>query len=213
MSNASWSDTDTHWPTVLLVTGAGVVSALQFGKPSIALPALQASLGLGIGPVSWLLAAFGLVGALLGLWVGLRVDVWGARRMLLGGLATLGLLWWLALPPERRELKAAERPVRRLAFVGVGISHSAIGGVALGILLGANPLAVGALFAAAVALGISAAGRRTRRSSPATTAAATLWRAQARRCSPRSPASRRRSSATSPASRFRCRSRDDSPSK
>jgi zinc transport system permease protein len=57
--------------------------------------------------------------------------------------------------------------LRRLAFVGVGISHSAIGGVALGILLGANPLAVGALFAGAVALGIAAAGRRTRLSEDA----------------------------------------------
>jgi zinc transport system permease protein len=57
--------------------------------------------------------------------------------------------------------------LRRLAFVGVGISHSAIGGVALGILLGANPLLVGALFAGAVALGIAAAGRRTRLSEDA----------------------------------------------
>ena len=80
--------TGTNWPAVLLVTGAGVVSAFQFGKPSVALPALQASLGLGIGPVSWLLSAFALVGALLGLWIGLRVDAWGARRMLLAGLAT-----------------------------------------------------------------------------------------------------------------------------
>ena len=50
--------------------------------------------------------------------------------------------------------------LRRLAFVGVGISHSAIGGVALGIVLGVSPLATGAAFAAAVALGIAAAARR-----------------------------------------------------
>lgn len=50
--------------------------------------------------------------------------------------------------------------LRRLAFVGVGISHSAIGGVALGIVLGVSPLATGAVFAAAVALGIAAAARR-----------------------------------------------------
>ena len=35
---------------------------------------------------------------------------------LLGGLSTLGLLWWLALAPARRAVKAAERPVRRLAL-------------------------------------------------------------------------------------------------
>jgi heme a synthase len=38
---------------------------------------------------------------------------------LLGGLTTLALLAWLALPPARRELKPAERGVRRLAIVGV----------------------------------------------------------------------------------------------
>lgn len=50
--------------------------------------------------------------------------------------------------------------LRRLAFVGVGISHSAIGGVALGIVLGISPLATGAAFATLVALGIAAAARR-----------------------------------------------------
>jgi ABC-type Mn2+/Zn2+ transport system permease subunit len=50
--------------------------------------------------------------------------------------------------------------LRRLAFIGVGISHAAIGGVALGLLLGVSPLATGGLFAVAVALGIAAVGRR-----------------------------------------------------
>ena len=36
---------------------------------------------------------------------------------LAGGLTTLSLLWWLSLAPERRDLKAAERPVRRLGLV------------------------------------------------------------------------------------------------
>lgn len=45
--------------------------------------------------------------------------------------------------------------LRRLAFIGVGISHSAIGGVAIGILAGWSPLITGAVFAVAVALGIA----------------------------------------------------------
>jgi cytochrome c oxidase assembly protein subunit 15 len=40
---------------------------------------------------------------------------------LLGGLATLSLLWWLSLRPDRRELKAAERPLRRLALAGAAV--------------------------------------------------------------------------------------------
>jgi zinc transport system permease protein len=51
--------------------------------------------------------------------------------------------------------------LRRLAFIGVGISHSALGGVALGLLLGISPLLSGGAFALAVALGIALAGART----------------------------------------------------
>lgn len=42
--------------------------------------------------------------------------------------------------------------LRRMAFIGVGISHSAFGGVALGFLLGIDPLWSGIAFAVAVAL-------------------------------------------------------------
>ena len=52
--------------------------------------------------------------------------------------------------------------LRRLAFVGVGISHAAVGGVALGLLLGVPPLAAGGVFGVAVALGIATVGRRSR---------------------------------------------------
>jgi heme a synthase len=48
---------------------------------------------------------------------------------LVGGLTTLALLWWLALAPARRDVKAAERPVRRLAL-------AALAALVLQILLG-----------------------------------------------------------------------------
>jgi len=51
--------------------------------------------------------------------------------------------------------------LRRLAFIGVGISHSALGGVALGLLLGISPLWTGGGFALAVALGIALTGSRS----------------------------------------------------
>jgi zinc transport system permease protein len=50
--------------------------------------------------------------------------------------------------------------LRRFAFIGVGISHSAIGGVALGVLLGLPPLPVAAVFAVAVALAIARVSKR-----------------------------------------------------
>jgi zinc transport system permease protein len=52
--------------------------------------------------------------------------------------------------------------LRRMAFIGVGISHSAFGGVALGFLLGVDPLWTGIGFALLVALLIEWAQTHTR---------------------------------------------------
>jgi zinc transport system permease protein len=49
---------------------------------------------------------------------------------------------------------------RRLSFLGVGLSHAAFGGVALGLLLQVEPLAVAVPFTVAVALGITAVTER-----------------------------------------------------
>lgn len=52
--------------------------------------------------------------------------------------------------------------LRRMAFIGVGISHSAFGGVALGFLLGVDPLWTGIGFSVVVALLIEWAQTHTR---------------------------------------------------
>jgi zinc transport system permease protein len=52
--------------------------------------------------------------------------------------------------------------LRRMAFIGVGISHSAFGGVALGFLLGVDPLFTGVGFAVLVAVLIEWVQSRTR---------------------------------------------------
>ncbi len=68
----------------------------------------------------WLIVALLVVQALLGMWtVTLLLKPLIVTLHLLGGLTTLALLWWLAMPPARRELKAVERPLRRLAFAGL----------------------------------------------------------------------------------------------
>ena len=50
--------------------------------------------------------------------------------------------------------------LRRMAFVGVGISHAALGGVALGVLLGVDPLISALVFSIAVAWLIGATSGR-----------------------------------------------------
>jgi ABC-type Mn2+/Zn2+ transport system permease subunit len=57
--------------------------------------------------------------------------------------------------------------LRRLAFIGVGISHCAVGGVAIGLLLGVDPGLAAAVFAVAVALGMFRVGRDRRISDDA----------------------------------------------
>jgi hypothetical protein len=69
----------TRWPTVLLIVGAGVVSAFQVGKAPPAL-AVQADLGLDLAATSWLLSAFAIVGALAGIAIGVAVE--SVRRVL-----------------------------------------------------------------------------------------------------------------------------------
>jgi heme a synthase len=67
---------------------------------------------------------------LLGMWtVTLLLKPLIVTLHLAGGLTTLSLSWWLSLEPDRRELKAAERPVRRLALAAFAV-------VCLQILLG-----------------------------------------------------------------------------
>jgi len=52
--------------------------------------------------------------------------------------------------------------VRRLAFVGMGISHAAFGGVAIGLVAGIDPVISAGGFCAAVALGIGWFSRKGR---------------------------------------------------
>lgn len=51
--------------------------------------------------------------------------------------------------------------LKRIAFIGVGISHSAFAGVALGLLMGVDPLLSAAVFAVLVALLIGGITRHT----------------------------------------------------
>ncbi|HAG06642.1 MAG TPA: metal ABC transporter permease [Peptococcaceae bacterium] len=50
--------------------------------------------------------------------------------------------------------------LKRLAFVGAGISHSALGGVAIGVLLGVNPILAATAFCTLVAWAIGLVSRK-----------------------------------------------------
>lgn len=50
--------------------------------------------------------------------------------------------------------------LRRMAFVAVGVSHAALGGVAIGVILGHSPVVWAIGFSIVVALGMAALGKR-----------------------------------------------------
>ncbi len=94
----------------LLVVGLAALSVLNRRDP--AQPRV----------LPWVLLALLVVQALLGMWtVTLLLKPLIVTLHLLGGLLTLAILWWLALPPARRELKAAERGLRRFVIAGIAV--------------------------------------------------------------------------------------------
>lgn len=80
-------------PAVLaaVVVGVGVVCALHVGKLPVAIPVLQASLGLSLLQAGFLLSLVQLAGMTLGLFVGLMADQLGPRRVMLTGLGMLAM--------------------------------------------------------------------------------------------------------------------------
>jgi cytochrome c oxidase assembly protein subunit 15 len=81
-------------------------------------------------PPALLFVVVCLQGALGALTVTLLLKPLIVTAHLFGGLTTLGLLWWLSLHPERRQLSAREAGLRKYAFVGFAalIVQIALGG-------------------------------------------------------------------------------------
>jgi MFS family permease len=72
-----------------VVVGVGVSCALHVGKLPVAIPYLQAELGLDLVQAGFLLSLVQLAGMSLGLMVGLLADRQGPRRVMLWGLCLL----------------------------------------------------------------------------------------------------------------------------
>lgn len=75
----------------LAVVAGGVAAALHIGKLPPAVPALQASLGIGLVQAGFLLSVVQLAGMSCGLLAGLAADAIGLRRSMLIGLAVITL--------------------------------------------------------------------------------------------------------------------------
>lgn len=114
--------TQAGWPLILLIVGAGVVSAFQVGKAPAALDAVRADLALDLAAASWLLSAFAVVGALAGAAIGIAIDHAGARRMVLAGLLLQAVASAAgAMAPSATPLLAT-RAVEGLGFLTVTVA-------------------------------------------------------------------------------------------
>ncbi len=80
----------TRWGVVFALIVAGVIVALQIGKAAIALPVLQRELMLTLATASWIIGAYGLLGAIGGLPAGVLSSLFRARPTMLAGLAIAG---------------------------------------------------------------------------------------------------------------------------
>lgn len=146
MNASQFASGGSAWPRILLVVGAGVVSAFQVGKAPAALAAIQGDLALGLAAASWLISAFAILGALAGAPIGLAVDRVGAKSM-----ATFGLLLQAAgsslgaLSPGFTALLAT-RVIEGLGFLCLVVAAPALIAVAAPIQIRDRAMALWASF-------------------------------------------------------------------
>jgi MFS family permease len=81
----------TRWGAVFILIFAGVITALQIGKAAIAVPILQRELALTLVAASWIVGAYGVLGAVAGLPAGILSSLVSARTTLIAGLAAAGI--------------------------------------------------------------------------------------------------------------------------
>jgi heme a synthase len=97
---------------------ASTLGAIIFGLLAWALWNRKAR-GQPLKAVALLFVLVCLQGALGALTVTLLLKPLIVTAHLLGGLSTLGILWWLSLTPERRELSSRELVLRKFALLGL----------------------------------------------------------------------------------------------
>lgn len=126
MSAIGFTSSRSAWPAVLLIVGAGIVSAFQVGKAPMALLAVQDELGLSLAVVSWLISAFAVIGATAGAPIGLAIDRVGAKRMAVTGLLLMAAGSLLGALSTGAASLLATRVLEGLGFLGLIVAAPAM---------------------------------------------------------------------------------------
>lgn len=116
---------ETRWAAVAAIVGAGVVASLQVGKVIIAAPMLRQDMGLDLASIGTLTAVFSLLGVVGGIAAGGVIARFGARRMLLLGLAATALGTVLGATAPGYGVLLASRVIEGLGFLLITVSGPA----------------------------------------------------------------------------------------
>ncbi|MGK4579789.1 MFS transporter [Kitasatospora sp. HPMI-4] len=115
-----------YWPTVVAVAAASVMLPFSVTGAAVALPNMAAQLGSSVGTAQWMLNAFNIAFAALPLAAGGLADRTGRRRVLLSGIAVVGVMSLLvALAPSMAVVDAA-RAIQGCGAAGVLASGAAV---------------------------------------------------------------------------------------
>lgn len=114
--------TQTRWGAVFALTIAGVIVALQIGKAAIALPVLQRELSLSLVAASWIVGAYGVLGAVGGLPAGILSSLFDARRTMLAGLVAAGVGSLAGALVESGPLLIATRAIEGCGFLAAALT-------------------------------------------------------------------------------------------
>lgn len=111
------TDRPTRWGVVFAAIGAGVVSAMHFGKVPPALPELRLELGLGLVAAGWITSIYNAVGTALGIAGGAVVGLLGHRNSLIAGLLCLAAASFLGSHADGAFPLLAARAAEGVGFV------------------------------------------------------------------------------------------------
>ncbi len=81
----------TRWGVVFLTLGAGIVVAFQVGKLPATIPVLRDELGISLVTAGWVVSLIYVASAITGLIAGAVSDMIGARRVVVAGVACVGV--------------------------------------------------------------------------------------------------------------------------
>jgi MFS family permease len=111
----------TRWTLVAIVLAAGIVAACQIGKAAIAVPLLRQDLGASLVQASWIVGAYGTLGAIAGLPAGVVVSIVGSRAAVVAGFSAIATGSLLGALAENGALLLATRLIESCGFIAAVI--------------------------------------------------------------------------------------------